>query len=195
MHRKLETVAIRTEWLADTIHQLGVFTAHQCVKSTAEETQTDEARPCGPTISLWQEDKHMDVKQGKAVCSQSRGKVSQNLEMRAKHLDNSEEEGGAQPWSSHPNASYSVTVMRLLASSNPPERASFPTLQPYIYGSHLEIAPVCLDFADLASSMTSSYETPQISTRQLHCSPIHDLYMQGYILITSWSTQNKRDSW
>lgn len=65
-------------------------------------------------------------------------------------------------------------------------------LEASIYGSHLEIAPESLDFADLASSVSSSYETPQISTRQLHCSPIHDLYMQGYILITSWSTHDKR---
>lgn len=49
----------------------------------------------------------MDVKQYRQSAATAGARVSQNLEIRAEHLDNSEEEEGAQPWSSHPNASYS----------------------------------------------------------------------------------------
>lgn len=50
---------------------------------------------------------------------------------RAEHLDDSEKEEGAQPWSSHPNSSYSIPMMRYPASSNPSERASLPTVRSY----------------------------------------------------------------
>lgn len=144
----------------------------------------------------------MEVKQYRQSAANAGARASQNLEIRAEHLDNSEEEEGAQPWSSHPNASYSdndeapgqlkpsgeslIPHLKTLQVLTPSYLAGFHSSQTVLKAPNTDTR--CCPGLSSSSLFQGILPLPQpLPAHQLHISPPLPRYSTLYPLTLSWS--------